>query len=159
MLLEAGVREVFHPGSTMDEITGRMRAATRTRRAPRAGADAGEPRMNKPVDRTLLSDDVGSPQRRWEDEYRATIGDDRAVENVSGIPIQPLYTPHDWAGLRRSDEPLGFPGQPDYTRGIYATMHRGRTWTQRQLDRPRHAGRLQRAPARAAASAAPPPSR
>ena len=25
------------------------------------------------------------------------------------------------------------PGQPPYTRGIYATMHRGRTWTQRQL--------------------------
>ncbi|MCE7878961.1 MAG: methylmalonyl-CoA mutase, partial [Betaproteobacteria bacterium PRO3] len=24
-------------------------------------------------------------------------------------------------------------GQPPYTRGIYATMHRGRTWTQRQL--------------------------
>ena len=30
-------------------------------------------------------------------------------------------------------EPLGFPGQPPMTRGIYATMHRGRTWTQRQL--------------------------
>jgi methylmalonyl-CoA mutase, N-terminal domain len=25
------------------------------------------------------------------------------------------------------------PGQPPYTRGIYATMHRGRTWSQRQL--------------------------
>ena len=25
LLLEAGVREVFHPGSTMDEITGRIR--------------------------------------------------------------------------------------------------------------------------------------
>ena len=28
---------------------------------------------------------------------------------------------------------LGYPGQPPYTRGIYASMHRGRTWTQRQL--------------------------
>ena len=27
----------------------------------------------------------------------------------------------------------GFPGQYPYTRGIYPTMHRGRTWTQRQL--------------------------
>ena len=28
---------------------------------------------------------------------------------------------------------MGLPGQAPYTRGIYATMHRGRTWTQRQL--------------------------
>jgi methylmalonyl-CoA mutase N-terminal domain/subunit len=28
---------------------------------------------------------------------------------------------------------LGFPGQLPMTRGIYPTMHRGRTWTQRQL--------------------------
>ncbi len=28
---------------------------------------------------------------------------------------------------------VGYPGAPPYTRGIYATMHRGRTWTQRQL--------------------------
>ena len=34
---------------------------------------------------------------------------------------------------RRYDADVGFPGQPPYTRGIYATMHRGRTWTQRQL--------------------------
>ena len=30
-------------------------------------------------------------------------------------------------------ETLGFPGQPPMTRGIYPTMHRGRTWSQRQL--------------------------
>jgi methylmalonyl-CoA mutase N-terminal domain/subunit len=28
---------------------------------------------------------------------------------------------------------LGFPGQPPMTRGIYPSMHRGRTWSQRQL--------------------------
>ena len=30
-------------------------------------------------------------------------------------------------------ETLGFPGQLPMTRGIYPSMHRGRTWTQRQL--------------------------
>ena len=30
-------------------------------------------------------------------------------------------------------EELGFPGQFPFTRGIYPSMHRGRTWTQRQL--------------------------
>jgi len=89
--------------------------------------------MNKPVAPHLLSDSAASPaRRRWQDEYRDAIGDERAVENVSGIPIQPLYTSQDWPAYGR-DEPLGYPGQPDYTRGIYATMHRGKTWTQRQL--------------------------
>ncbi len=86
--------------------------------------------MNKPLHQELLS---SSARTRWQDDYRDTIGaNDRAVENVSGIPIKPLYTPTDWARYGLA-EPLGYPGQPDFTRGIYATMHRGRTWTQRQL--------------------------
>jgi methylmalonyl-CoA mutase N-terminal domain/subunit len=89
--------------------------------------------MNKPIDSSLLRDTSGAtPRQRWEREYRADIGDERELVNVSGIPVKPLYGPDDWAGWGR-DEPLGYPGQPDYTRGIYATMHRGRTWTQRQL--------------------------
>lgn len=89
--------------------------------------------MNKPIAPHLFTDAVKTPARiLWENEYRETIVTDREVTNVSGIDIKPLYTPHDWAAYG-SDEPLGYPGQPDYTRGIYATMHRGRTWTQRQL--------------------------
>jgi len=38
LLLESGVREVFHPGSTMDEITSRIRAHAREARRARAGA-------------------------------------------------------------------------------------------------------------------------
>jgi methylmalonyl-CoA mutase N-terminal domain/subunit len=69
----------------------------------------------------------------WRREYAAQMGErDRPVVNVSGIPVKPLYGPGDWQAYG-APEPLGFPGQPDYTRGIYATMHRGRTWTQRQL--------------------------
>jgi methylmalonyl-CoA mutase N-terminal domain/subunit len=47
------------------------------------------------------------------------------------MAIAPLYTAAD--RTPGGDEALGYPGQPDFTRGIYATMHRGRTWTQRQL--------------------------
>lgn len=86
--------------------------------------------MNKPIDdRRLRSAD---PEARWQCEYAEQIGTDREVVNRSGIAIKPLYTPGDWDASRH-DEDLGFPGQPPYTRGIYATMHRGRTWTQRQL--------------------------
>lgn len=89
--------------------------------------------MNKPLD-TALTQDLPADQARlqWQQEYQQTIGKDRDVQNVSGIPIQPLYTEQDWAAYG-SNNPIGYPGQADYTRGIYATMHRGRTWTQRQL--------------------------
>jgi methylmalonyl-CoA mutase N-terminal domain/subunit len=84
--------------------------------------------MNKPLDNAL----VGAGQARWEAEYAEQIGEDKTVVNRSGIEIKPLYTPLDFDATRH-DAALGFPGQPPYTRGIYATMHRGRTWTQRQL--------------------------
>ncbi len=71
-------------------------------------------------------------QVRWRQEYADQIGAAHAVRNRSGIEVKPLYTPSDWSGARY-DEALGYPGQPPFTRGIYATMHRGRTWTQRQL--------------------------
>src|SRR5262249_58111686 len=69
---------------------------------------------------------------RWRDEIKADLGEANNPKNRSGIEIKPLYTPQDWDGARYLDA-LGFPGQPPMTRGIYATMHRGRTWTQRQL--------------------------
>ena len=68
----------------------------------------------------------------WRDDYSRQIGKDRVVRNRSGIEIRPLYTPRDWAGESYLED-LGFPGQYPFTRGIYATMYRGRTWTQRQL--------------------------
>jgi methylmalonyl-CoA mutase N-terminal domain/subunit len=51
---------------------------------------------------------------------------------VSGYPIRRLYTEADLAGW---DPPrdLSYPGEPPYTRGIHATMYRGRLWTMRQF--------------------------
>lgn len=69
---------------------------------------------------------------RWASEYAGQVPDDRVVRNRSGIPIDPLYTPDDWSGDRFASD-LGYPGQAPYTRGIYPSMYRGRTWTQRQL--------------------------
>ena len=48
----------------------------------------------------------------------------------SGIPIEPLYLPSS-ADLAYQDQ-IGFPGEYPYTRGIQATMYRGRIWTMRQ---------------------------
>ena len=85
--------------------------------------------MNKPVDKTLLRP---AGEAQWQQEYAAQIAADGDVRNRSGVPVKPLYTPRDWNGERYEDD-VGYPGQAPYTRGIYATMHRGRTWTQRQL--------------------------
>ena len=69
---------------------------------------------------------------RWRADYSKQIGVDRSVVNRSGVEIKPLYTPRDWDGSAYEAD-LAFPGQYPFTRGIYPTMHRGRTWTQRQL--------------------------
>ena len=71
-------------------------------------------------------------ERQWQADYDRQIGEDRRITNRSGIEVKPLYGPGDWSSDRHMAD-LGFPGQPPYTRGIHPTMHRGRTWTQRQL--------------------------
>jgi len=90
--------------------------------------------MNKPTDASLLAPVADAPERalaQWQKEYGQQIGTDRAVFNRSGLPIKPLYTARD--SSQDPTDGTGLPGQAPYTRGIYATMHRGRTWTQRQL--------------------------
>jgi methylmalonyl-CoA mutase N-terminal domain/subunit len=52
-------------------------------------------------------------------------------ETSSHISVHPLYTPADLEGWDY-DRDLNFPGQFPYTRGVQATMYRGRLWTMRQ---------------------------
>ena len=85
--------------------------------------------MNKAIETPAPA---ASAEDSWHDEYRQQIGSETALRNRSGIEVKPLYTPAD-LGATGYDEALGYPGQAPFTRGIYPTMHRGRTWTQRQL--------------------------
>jgi len=51
-------------------------------------------------------------------------------ETTSGIPLQPVYDPHDLPrDLARRTPP---PGEPPFTRGIHPAMYRERLWTMRQ---------------------------
>jgi methylmalonyl-CoA mutase N-terminal domain/subunit len=52
-------------------------------------------------------------------------------ETSSRIPVQALYTPADLADWDY-DRDVGYPGEFPYTRGVQATMYRGRLWTMRQ---------------------------
>ncbi len=56
---------------------------------------------------------------------------DRFV-TVSNHEVDRLYTPEDIADID-FEEDISFPGDPPYTRGVYPTMYRGRTWTMRQF--------------------------
>jgi len=50
---------------------------------------------------------------------------------ISGIPVEPLYTPETVDIDYERD--LGDPGEYPFTRGVYPTMYRGRLWTMRQF--------------------------
>ena len=71
-------------------------------------------------------DDVYGPAVKKHPERRprfSTLSDD---------PIEPLYTADDLPGFDRQSD-LGFPGEFPYTRGVQASMYRGRLWTMRQF--------------------------
>jgi len=59
------------------------------------------------------------------ERHRAAIAGVPPATTESGIPVAPLYGPDDLP----EDHPIGFPGQPPFTRGIHASMYRGRPWT------------------------------
>lgn len=56
----------------------------------------------------------------------------REFHNSSNIPIRRIYTPEDTKDLNYLKD-LGFPGEYPFTRGVHATMYRGRLWTMRQF--------------------------
>ncbi|MBC5809522.1 MAG: methylmalonyl-CoA mutase [Candidatus Eremiobacteraeota bacterium] len=69
---------------------------------------------------TLLPFTARRPERR------------ESFRTLSGTELQRLYTPAD---IAESDylRDTGFPGQPPFTRGPYATMYRAQPWTMRQI--------------------------
>ncbi|HUO26491.1 MAG TPA: methylmalonyl-CoA mutase family protein [Candidatus Aquilonibacter sp.] len=53
------------------------------------------------------------------------------IETSSHIPVKPLYTPAD-LDQAAYEKQIGYPGEYPFTRGVQATMYRGRLWTMRQ---------------------------
>ena len=60
--------------------------------------------------------------------------DNEKFRTLSGIPVDPLYSPDRLADVGfDSARDLGNPGEFPFTRGAYPTMYRGRLWTRRQI--------------------------
>ncbi|MFB6068501.1 MAG: methylmalonyl-CoA mutase [Halobacterium sp.] len=81
--------------------------------------------------------DIREARREWERETRDPVREKHGERQerfatVSNLEIDDLYTPDDVADLDYGDD-LGFPGEEPFTRGVYPTMYRGRTWTMRQF--------------------------
>jgi len=56
----------------------------------------------------------------------------KSFTTLSGIPVEPLYTPVDLAEFDYGRD-LNDPGEYPFTRGIHRTMYRGKVWTMRQF--------------------------
>ncbi len=66
----------------------------------------------------------------WRTAYGLTPERDAPFTTLSGEAIRPLYTEGD---LPADPGAIGLPGQYPFTRGVYASMYRGRLWTMRQF--------------------------
>jgi methylmalonyl-CoA mutase N-terminal domain/subunit len=67
----------------------------------------------------------------WERALAASKLRESDFTTVSGAKLAPLYGPGDAPIDYERD--LGWPGQYPYTRGVHASMYRGRLWTMRQF--------------------------
>jgi methylmalonyl-CoA mutase N-terminal domain/subunit len=68
----------------------------------------------------------------WRRElYDAKPERDALFTTMSGLPVEPLYSPDSVEIDYERD--LGYPGVYPFTRGVYPSMYRGKLWTMRQF--------------------------
>jgi methylmalonyl-CoA mutase N-terminal domain/subunit len=81
---------------------------------------------------------VSSGRKAWQERYdrAVTSGRVRDVDftTLSGMEVEPVYGPSpEVEAVDERMERIGWPGAYPYTRGLYPTGYRGRTWTIRQF--------------------------
>ncbi len=80
---------------------------------------------------------IREEEKRWEETTVRKFIEKRPERKEKfmtddGFEIKRVYTPADLGEDWDYMEKLGFPGEYPFTRGVYATMYRGRFWTMRQ---------------------------
>ncbi|HEV7827186.1 MAG TPA: methylmalonyl-CoA mutase family protein [Mycobacteriales bacterium] len=78
------------------------------------------------------ADRIAGGRARWQARFDAARTRDADFSTLSGVELEPVYGPPagaDHPGFER----IGWPGEYPFTRGLYATGYRGRTWTIRQF--------------------------
>ena len=75
-----------------------------------------------------------SGRERWEQRYAASKIRTADFTTLSGMEVEPVYGPTPQQEAADPDfDRIGWPGEFPFTRGLYPTGYRGRTWTIRQF--------------------------
>ena len=80
----------------------------------------------------MRAEDIAAGRARWQERYDAARKREADFTTLSGVTVAPVYGPPDWVD-HPGFERIGWPGDYPYTRGLYPTGYRGRTWTIRQF--------------------------
>ena len=78
------------------------------------------------------SADIAAGRERWQARFDAAPTREADFTTLSGVDVAPAYGPRPedtYEGFER----IGWPGEFPFTRGLYPTGYRGRTWTIRQF--------------------------
>jgi methylmalonyl-CoA mutase N-terminal domain/subunit len=78
------------------------------------------------------AEQIAAGRRRWQERYDAARKREADFTTLSGTEVQPVYGPPEGVDDPRMER-IGWPGEFPFTRGLYATGYRGRTWTIRQF--------------------------
>ena len=76
--------------------------------------------------------EIEAGRQRWREHYEKATKRDADFTTISGMDVDPVYGPRADASVP-GFERIGWPGEFPYTRGLYPTGYRGRTWTIRQF--------------------------
>ncbi|WP_328992271.1 methylmalonyl-CoA mutase family protein [Kribbella sp. NBC_01245] len=80
----------------------------------------------------MHADDIAAGRSRWQQRYDASKRRTADFTTLSGTEVEPVYGPPEGYDDPRMER-IGWPGEFPFTRGLYATGYRGRTWTIRQF--------------------------
>lgn len=76
--------------------------------------------------------DPAAGRERWQAAYDRARVREADFTTLSGMEVDPVYGPRDGETVE-DFERIGWPGEYPFTRGLYPTGYRGRTWTIRQF--------------------------
>ena len=82
------------------------------------------------------AEQIDAGRQRWQQRYDDALAGGRVRDadftTLSGDEVEPVYGPPAGSSDPRMER-IGWPGEYPFTRGLYPTGYRGRTWTIRQF--------------------------
>ena len=78
------------------------------------------------------AEQIEAGRARWQERFAGSRVREADFTTLSGVEVDPVYGPAPGDTVE-GFERIGWPGEFPYTRGLYPTGYRGRTWTIRQF--------------------------